>query len=55
MAFADKAANTRRAFTIIDKETGQIAGSSSMEIFPIMIWGSRSAGAGWEKISEVRE
>jgi RimJ/RimL family protein N-acetyltransferase len=30
MAFADKAANTRRAFTIIDKQTGQIGGSSSL-------------------------
>lgn len=30
MAFADKAANTRRPFTIIDKETGQIGGSSSL-------------------------
>ncbi|TMI68482.1 MAG: GNAT family N-acetyltransferase [Bacteroidetes bacterium] len=30
MAFADKAANTRRPFTIIDKETGKIAGSSSL-------------------------
>jgi RimJ/RimL family protein N-acetyltransferase len=29
-AFADKAANTRRPFTIIDKETGQIGGSSSL-------------------------
>lgn len=29
-AFADKAANTRRPFTIIDKKTGQIAGSSSL-------------------------
>lgn len=30
MAFADKKAETRRPFTIIDKNTGQIAGSSSM-------------------------
>jgi len=30
MAFAEKAANTRRPFTIIDKKTGQIAGSSSL-------------------------
>jgi RimJ/RimL family protein N-acetyltransferase len=30
IAFADKAANTRRPFTIIDKQTGQIAGSSSL-------------------------
>lgn len=30
MAFTEKAANTRRPFTIIDKETGQIAGSSSL-------------------------
>ena len=30
MAFADKAANTRRAFTIIDKSTNNIAGSMSM-------------------------
>jgi RimJ/RimL family protein N-acetyltransferase len=30
MAFADKAANTRRPFTIIDKQTGQITGSSSL-------------------------
>ncbi len=29
-AFADKAANTRRPFTIIDKNTGHIAGSSSL-------------------------
>lgn len=29
-AFADKAAGTRRAFTIIDKATNEIAGSSSM-------------------------
>src|SRR5215510_6694585 len=29
-AFADKAANTRRPFTIIDKETGLIGGSSSL-------------------------
>src|SRR6185503_5234432 len=29
-AFADKTANTRRAFTIIDKQTGQIGGSSSL-------------------------
>jgi RimJ/RimL family protein N-acetyltransferase len=29
MAFADKAANTRRPFTIIDKQTGKIGGSSS--------------------------
>jgi RimJ/RimL family protein N-acetyltransferase len=29
-AFADKAAGTRRPFTIIDKTTNQIAGSSSM-------------------------
>lgn len=28
--FSDKAAGTRRPFTIIDKTTGQIAGSSSM-------------------------
>lgn len=30
MAFADKAANTRHPFTIIDKQSGEIAGSSSM-------------------------
>ena len=30
MAFADKAANTRRPFTIIDKETGLVGGSSSL-------------------------
>ena len=30
MAFADKAANTRRPFTIIDKRTGRIGGSSSL-------------------------
>ena len=30
MAFTDKAANTRRAFTIIDKQTGHIGGSSSL-------------------------
>jgi RimJ/RimL family protein N-acetyltransferase len=30
IAFADKVDNTRRAFTIIDKETGRIAGSSSL-------------------------
>ncbi|MBL7743608.1 MAG: GNAT family N-acetyltransferase [Chitinophagaceae bacterium] len=30
MAFADKASNTRRPFTIIDKQTGKIAGSSSL-------------------------
>lgn len=30
MAFADRAAGTRRPFTIIDKQGGQIAGSSSM-------------------------
>ena len=30
IAFADKAANTRRPFTIIDKHTGQISGSSSL-------------------------
>jgi RimJ/RimL family protein N-acetyltransferase len=30
IAFTDKAANTRRPFTIIDKETGQIGGSSSL-------------------------
>jgi len=30
MAFADKAANTRRPFTIIDKQTGQTGGSSSL-------------------------
>jgi RimJ/RimL family protein N-acetyltransferase len=30
VAFADKAANTRRPFTIIDKSSGQIAGSSSL-------------------------
>lgn len=30
MAFADKATNTRRPFTIIDKQSGQIAGSSSL-------------------------
>ena len=30
MAFADKKAETRRPFTIIDKATGKIAGSSSM-------------------------
>ena len=30
MAFADKKAETRRPFTIIDKTTNQIAGSSSM-------------------------
>ena len=30
MAFADRSANTRRPFTIIDKLNGQIAGSSSL-------------------------
>jgi N-acetyltransferase len=30
LAFSDKKAETRRPFTIIDKATGQIAGSSSM-------------------------
>ena len=30
MAFNDKKAGTRRPFTIIDKQTGNIAGSSSM-------------------------
>jgi len=30
MAFADRAANTRRPFTIIDKASNQIAGSMSM-------------------------
>jgi N-acetyltransferase len=30
LAFADKAANTRRPFTIIDKQTGQTGGSSSL-------------------------
>ncbi len=30
IAFTDKAANTRRPFTIIDKETGQTGGSSSL-------------------------
>jgi len=30
VAFTDKAANTRRPFTIIDKQTGQIGGSSSL-------------------------
>lgn len=30
MAFQDKKAETRRPFTIIDKQSGQIAGSSSM-------------------------
>ncbi len=30
IAWADKAANTRRAFTIIDKNTGLIGGSSSI-------------------------
>jgi RimJ/RimL family protein N-acetyltransferase len=30
IAFKDKADNTRRAFTIIDKQTGQIGGSSSL-------------------------
>jgi RimJ/RimL family protein N-acetyltransferase len=30
IAFAEKAANTRRPFTIIDKKTGQVAGSSSL-------------------------
>src|SRR5688572_844713 len=30
MAFADKIANTRRPFTIIDKRTNAIAGSSSL-------------------------
>jgi RimJ/RimL family protein N-acetyltransferase len=30
IAFADKAANTRRPFTIIDKQTGQTGGSSSL-------------------------
>ncbi len=30
LAAIDKAANTRRAFTIIDKQSGQIAGSSSL-------------------------
>jgi RimJ/RimL family protein N-acetyltransferase len=30
IAYADKAANTRRPFTIIDKQTGKIGGSSSL-------------------------
>lgn len=30
LAFAEQAANTRRPFTIIDKQSGQIAGSSSL-------------------------
>jgi N-acetyltransferase len=30
IAFTEKAANTRRAFTIIDKQTGKIGGSSSL-------------------------
>jgi RimJ/RimL family protein N-acetyltransferase len=30
LAFTDKAANTRRPFTIIDKQTGKIGGSSSL-------------------------
>src|SRR5690349_2447872 len=30
LAFTDKMANTRRPFTIIDKPTGKIAGSSSL-------------------------
>lgn len=30
IAFTEKAANTRRPFTIIDKETGKIGGSSSL-------------------------
>ena len=30
LAFTDKAANTKRPFTIIDKASGQIAGSSSL-------------------------
>ena len=30
MAFADRSANTRRPFTIIEKETGNITGSSSL-------------------------
>ncbi|HEX7904296.1 MAG TPA: GNAT family protein [Chitinophagaceae bacterium] len=30
IAFSDKAANTRRPFTIIDKQTGKIGGSSSL-------------------------
>jgi len=30
LAFTDKAANTRRPFTIIDKATGKIGGSSSL-------------------------
>jgi len=30
LAFADKAANTRRPFTIIDKQSGKIGGSSSL-------------------------
>jgi len=30
LAFSEKAANTRRPFTIIDKQTGQIGGSSSL-------------------------
>jgi N-acetyltransferase len=30
IAFAEKAANIRRPFTIIDKQTGQIGGSSSL-------------------------
>lgn len=30
IAFTEKAANTRRPFAIIDKQTGQIAGSSSL-------------------------
>jgi RimJ/RimL family protein N-acetyltransferase len=29
-AFVDRAANTRRAFTIIDKETGELTGSMSL-------------------------
>lgn len=30
MAYADRAANTRRPFTIIDKQTGLVGGSSSL-------------------------
>ncbi|MEO7393925.1 MAG: GNAT family protein [Chitinophagaceae bacterium] len=30
IAFTDKAANTRRTFTIIDKQSGEVAGSTSL-------------------------
>jgi hypothetical protein len=38
-AVADREAGTRRPFTIIDKSTKQIAGSSSWEIFLTMTCG----------------